>query len=263
MKRALARLPRCASAVTRRTARDKIIGRHTLLWPWGYLAPHNFDGTFGKATLAAIKAFQQANGSLNNGAFTDDLARKEADQAAGQPSRPPGSFSSGRASPACSMSPSPSSTLEPAARHPHQYRVRLRPRRHQGAVDGVSLKGGDAGSALDRIEIPEDASQRIAERLNPGSTLIIAGHQRQLATCPRRRFPGVGQHAPRPKIVGRRAFGRRSLGRRPAGEAEAGECPAGEAQAGGELDAPARRRPPGKRAIAAPQGSAAGWFSPW
>jgi hypothetical protein len=38
----------------------------------------------------------------------------------------------------------------------------------------ISLEGGDSASVLDRIEIPGHIRQTIAERLAPGSTLIIA-----------------------------------------------------------------------------------------
>ena len=42
--------------------RDQMIGVQYILSSMGYLTPQNFDGTFGKATLTAIKAFQKANG---------------------------------------------------------------------------------------------------------------------------------------------------------------------------------------------------------
>ena len=38
----------------------------------------------------------------------------------------------------------------------------------------ISVEGGDSASVLDRIEIPDDIRQRIAERSAPGSTLIVA-----------------------------------------------------------------------------------------
>jgi hypothetical protein len=38
----------------------------------------------------------------------------------------------------------------------------------------MSLEGGDAASALGRIDIPEDARREISGRLTPGSSLIIA-----------------------------------------------------------------------------------------
>src|SRR5262249_53232758 len=48
--------------VTRRTPRDQLIGVQYALSSLGYLERQNFDGTFGKATVAAIRAFQAANG---------------------------------------------------------------------------------------------------------------------------------------------------------------------------------------------------------
>ena len=62
--------------VTRQTRRDRIIGVQNVFAALGYLEPQNFDGTIGKLTIAAIKAFQKANGSEETGAFTDDLVRR-------------------------------------------------------------------------------------------------------------------------------------------------------------------------------------------
>jgi hypothetical protein len=38
----------------------------------------------------------------------------------------------------------------------------------------ISLEGDDTAKVLDRIEIPDDVRQKIAERLTPGSSLIVA-----------------------------------------------------------------------------------------
>ena len=59
--------------ITRRTARHRLIDVQYLLSSLGFLAPQKFDGTFGKATVAAIKAFQQARDLPVNAALTDDL----------------------------------------------------------------------------------------------------------------------------------------------------------------------------------------------
>jgi len=40
------------------------------------ITPQTFDGTLGKVTVTAIKAFQKANGLTETGAFSDDLVKK-------------------------------------------------------------------------------------------------------------------------------------------------------------------------------------------
>src|SRR4029077_10407654 len=62
--------------VPRRTPRDRLIGVQYILSSMGYLTPQNFDGTFGKATATAIKAFGKTNGLRENGAFNDELVNK-------------------------------------------------------------------------------------------------------------------------------------------------------------------------------------------
>ena len=49
----------------------------------------------------------------------------------------------------------------------------------------VTVQGGSAESALDRIEISDDIRQRISERLTPGSTLIIGDTSINAATLPK------------------------------------------------------------------------------
>ena len=48
--------------LTRRTQRDRIIGVQNIFASMGYLPAQDFDGTMGKATITAVKAFQKANG---------------------------------------------------------------------------------------------------------------------------------------------------------------------------------------------------------
>ena len=62
--------------VTRRTENDRIIGVQKLLSDMGYLEAQDFDGTLGKATATAIKAFQKANGMAETGTFNEDLVKK-------------------------------------------------------------------------------------------------------------------------------------------------------------------------------------------
>ena len=159
--------------VTRRTQRDTLIGVQHLLSAMGYLAPQNFDGTFGKATVAAIEAFQKANGLTENGAFTDDFVQKIY-QVAGQNEPPEGhlfvrqGFSRAFDAPIAFRNPS-----EPLGTHIFTA-VKFTLADTKTRWMALSVEGGDAVSALDRIEIPDDIRQKISERLTPGSSLIIA-----------------------------------------------------------------------------------------
>ena len=56
--------------MTRRTPRDRLIGVQYILSSMGYLTRQNFDGTYGKATAAAIKAFRKTN-DLPEGGLRD------------------------------------------------------------------------------------------------------------------------------------------------------------------------------------------------
>jgi hypothetical protein len=49
----------------------------------------------------------------------------------------------------------------------------------------MTLEGDDAGVVLDRIQIPEDAREKISERLTPGSTLIVADESVNSAVLPK------------------------------------------------------------------------------
>ena len=62
--------------MTRRTKTDRIIGVQNILSELGHLEAQKFDGTLGRSTVVAIKAFQKANGLPETGALTDELAKK-------------------------------------------------------------------------------------------------------------------------------------------------------------------------------------------
>ena len=62
--------------VTRRTQSDRIIGVQRILSDMGYLEAQDFDGTRGKATASAIKAFQRNNGMAETGTFNEELVKK-------------------------------------------------------------------------------------------------------------------------------------------------------------------------------------------
>jgi lipoprotein-anchoring transpeptidase ErfK/SrfK len=159
--------------VTRRTPRDRLIGVQYILSSMGYLTPQNFDGTFGKATAAAIRAFQRENGLPENGAFNDELVNKVY-EIAGRPTPPEGhlfvrqGFSR--------VFDVPIAFREPAEPLGTYFYAALPFAAGDTKTRWVafSWEGGDAAKALDRLEIPDDVRREISLRLTPGSSLIVA-----------------------------------------------------------------------------------------
>lgn len=159
--------------VTRRTERDRIIAVQYLLASLGYLTPQNFTGRVGPETIAAIKAFQKANGLNATDAFSEDLA-KAVYRVAGRAEPPAGhlyvrqDFS--RAFDAPIAFRNPERTLGT-----HIFTA-MTPAHANAKTPwiAVSLEGGDASSVFDRIEIPDKVREQISARLAPGSSLIIA-----------------------------------------------------------------------------------------
>jgi hypothetical protein len=90
--------------ITRRTERHRLIGMQYLLSAMGFLAPQNFEGTIGKATVAAIKAFERAHDLPENAVLPDDLIGEVYKAAGKKKNRLSGISSSGRTLAACSMS---------------------------------------------------------------------------------------------------------------------------------------------------------------
>jgi peptidoglycan hydrolase-like protein with peptidoglycan-binding domain len=170
--------------VTRLTQRDRIIGVQQLLADMGYLPALDFDGTLGKPTANAIKEFQKANGMPETGAFSDDLAKKVY-AVAGKGEPPVGHLfvrqEFGR------VFDVPVSFKEPETPlGTHLFTaLNFAPGETSARWVAISLQGGDAASALDRLEIPNDIRQKISERLTPGSSLIIADTAINTATLPK------------------------------------------------------------------------------
>jgi peptidoglycan hydrolase-like protein with peptidoglycan-binding domain len=170
--------------VTRRTQRDRIVGVQNILADLGYLDRVDFDGTLGKATVTAIKAFQKANSLPETGAFTDALVDKVyAVAGKGQP--PVGHIfvrqEFGRVFDAPVGLKNPE---EPLGTHVYTA-LRFAPGDTKARWMAVTVQGGPAEEALDRIEIPDDIRQRISERLTPGSTLIIGDTSINAAGLPK------------------------------------------------------------------------------
>jgi lipoprotein-anchoring transpeptidase ErfK/SrfK/peptidoglycan hydrolase-like protein with peptidoglycan-binding domain len=158
--------------VTRRTQSDRIIGVQKLLSEMGYLEAQDFDGTLGKATASAIKAFQKANGMAESGTFNEDLVKKVY-EVAGKGEPPVGHLfvrqEFGRLfdGPVTFKDPE-----TPLGTHIFTA-LKFAPGDTKTQWITISLQGDDSTAVLDRIEIPADLRQKISERLTPGSSLII------------------------------------------------------------------------------------------
>jgi lipoprotein-anchoring transpeptidase ErfK/SrfK/peptidoglycan hydrolase-like protein with peptidoglycan-binding domain len=158
--------------ITKRTQRDRIVGVQNILASMGYLERQNFDGTLGRPTVTAIKAFQKANDMRETGAFTDDLVKKVY-EVSGQGEPPIGHLfvrqELGRLFDAPVSYKNPD---EPLGTHLYTA-LNFAPGDTKAQWMTVTLV--DTGhDPLDRIEIPEDLREKISERLTPGSSLIVA-----------------------------------------------------------------------------------------
>jgi peptidoglycan hydrolase-like protein with peptidoglycan-binding domain len=158
--------------ITRRTERHRLIGVQYLLSAMGFLAPQNFDGTFGKATLAAIKDFERAHDMPENADLTDDLIGAVY-KAAGK-KEPPQWHLFVRQN-FRRLSDVPVTIRDPGRPLGTHIFTALQLAPEDGKVQwtAIDLEGGDGARALHRIDIPSDARRRIAARLTPSSALII------------------------------------------------------------------------------------------
>ena len=170
---------------TRRTQRDRIIGVQQIFASMGYLPAQKFDGTMGKPTIVAIRAFQKASGMPETGAFNDDLVKKVY-QVAGKGEPPTGHLYVRQN--LDDVFDAPVSFRDPD--HPlgtHIYTA-LKFAPSDTKVRWVTLDvqdGQGTESPLDRLEIPADIRQKISERLTPGSTFIVADTSISSANLPR------------------------------------------------------------------------------
>jgi peptidoglycan hydrolase-like protein with peptidoglycan-binding domain len=157
--------------VTRRTQRDRIVGVQHILADLGYLPAQDFDGTLGKASVVAIKAFQKANGMPETGAFTDAFVNKVY-EVSGKGEPPVGQLwvrqDFGRVFEAPVTFRDPE---RPLGTHIFTA-MKFAPGDTTTKWVALSLQG-DPMAVLDRLEIPNDVRQKISERLTPGSSLII------------------------------------------------------------------------------------------
>jgi peptidoglycan hydrolase-like protein with peptidoglycan-binding domain len=158
--------------VTRRTQRDRIVGVQHILADLGYLPAQDFDGTLGKASVVAIKAFQKANGMPETGAFTDAFVKKVY-EVSGKGEPPVGQLwvrqDFGRVFEAPVTFRDPE---RPLGTHIFTA-MKFAPGDTTTKWVALSLHGDDPMAVLDRLKIPNDVRQKISERLTPGSSLII------------------------------------------------------------------------------------------
>jgi peptidoglycan hydrolase-like protein with peptidoglycan-binding domain len=170
--------------VTRRTQRDRVIGVQFILSELGYLTPQAFDGTLGKATVTAIKAFQKTNGLPPTGSFTDELVTKVY-EIAGKDEPPIGHLFVRQEFGRLFDAPvSFSNPEEPLGTHLFTA-LKFVPGETKTQWMAVSLQGDDPAAALNRLEIPDDIRQKISERLTPGSSLIIGDTAIHTAALPK------------------------------------------------------------------------------
>jgi peptidoglycan hydrolase-like protein with peptidoglycan-binding domain len=170
--------------LTRRMQRDRIIGVQQIFASTGYLPGQDFDGTMGKATITAIKAFQKANGMPETGAFTDELVKKVY-EVAGKGEPPAGHLfvrqdrSRVFDTPVGFRDPD-----QPLGTHVYTA-LKFAPGDTKARWMTLNVQDNKNAGPLDRIEIPNDVRQNISERLTPGSTLIIADTSINSANLPK------------------------------------------------------------------------------
>ena len=171
--------------ITRRTQRDRMIEVQYMLSSMGYLDVQDFDGTFGKLTANATKAFQKANDMPETGAFTDDVVKKIY-EVAGKGEPPVGhlfvrqEFASVFDTPVSFRNPD-----EPLGTQVFTV-MNFAPGDTKAQWMAIGMRDSDDPTAvLDRLVIPDDLRQNISERLTPGSSLIIADTAINSATLPR------------------------------------------------------------------------------
>jgi peptidoglycan hydrolase-like protein with peptidoglycan-binding domain len=171
--------------VTRTTRRDRLRDAQYVLSSMGYLKPQDFDGTFGRLTINAIKSFQKDNGMPETGAFSDDVAKKIYD-VAGKTQPPDGHlFVRQKFASVFDASVSFRNPDEPLGTQVFTV-MNFAPGDTKARWMAIGMREGDDPTAvLDRLEIPDDVREKISERLTPGSSLIVADTAINSATLPK------------------------------------------------------------------------------
>jgi len=171
--------------VTRRTQRDRMTDVQYILASMGYLDAQNFDGTFGRQTAGAIKAFQKAQDLPETGAFTDDVVKKIY-EVAGKEEPPTGRlFLRQKFASVFDTAVGFRNPDEPLGTQVFTV-MNFAPGDTKAQWMAIGMRDSDDPTAvLDRLVIPDDLRQNISERLTPGSSLIIADTAINSATLPR------------------------------------------------------------------------------
>jgi peptidoglycan hydrolase-like protein with peptidoglycan-binding domain len=168
--------------VTRQTERDRIIDVQYQLASMGYLNPHKFTGRLGAETVAAIKAFQKANGMRETGKCDGTLAN-QVYKIAGKEEPPEGHlFVRQQFRPVFDVAIAFQNPEQPLGTH--LFTALFAAGDSKSRWIGISLEGDDAARVLDRIEIPTEVRRKIAEKLTPGSSLIVADKSMNSAVLP-------------------------------------------------------------------------------
>ena len=169
--------------VTRRTLRDRLISLQYTLSEMGYLARQNFTGIIGRQTRAAISSFQKANNLPETGTLTKDLATAIY-KAAGKEEPSAGHLFVRQGY--SRLFDAPVAFSDPDRSLGTHVLTHMNPSPEEGEIAwlAMSLEGGDAASALDRLQIPDELSQKLAAVLTPGSTFIIGDISLDTAILP-------------------------------------------------------------------------------
>ena len=157
--------------VTRQTERDKIIAVQNMLASMGYLERQRFTGKLGGATIAAIRAFQKANGLRETGAFTNELA-KLIYATAGAKEPPAGRIFVRQDFQR--VFDAPVEILD--SDKPLGTHALIAAKGDAAELRWFALKvdGDDSAAVLDRIVIPSKIREAIERKLRPGSSLIVS-----------------------------------------------------------------------------------------
>jgi uncharacterized protein YjbI with pentapeptide repeats/peptidoglycan hydrolase-like protein with peptidoglycan-binding domain len=157
--------------VTKQTERDRIIAVQNALAPMGYLEQQQFTGKLGKATVAAIMAFQKANGMRQTGIFTDDLAKRVYTTANLQ--APPAGRLFVRQE-FQKVFDAPLEIIDPDKPLGTHVFVATQGNGTELQWVALSVEGDEPANALDRLVISPPIRNAIEQKLRFGSALIVS-----------------------------------------------------------------------------------------
>jgi peptidoglycan hydrolase-like protein with peptidoglycan-binding domain len=157
--------------VTKQTERDKIIAVQNMLASMGYLERQRFTGKLGDATIAAIRAFQKANGVRATGAFTNEFATLVY-AIAGTKESPAGRIFVRQDF--HRVFDAPVEILDSdKALGTHAF-IATQGDAAKFQWFAIRVDGDDSAAVLDRIVIPSNIREAIERKLGLGSSLIVS-----------------------------------------------------------------------------------------